>query len=228
MIETVFTVLPWAARRRRGRFAASLLGVALLAPALWISAADFAAAHHVLGRPTYSLNEDSNTPPSMQGEVRIGDYFVTYMAFPAFPRPEAPGRINLYVTRVDDGTPYQGEVAFNARGESWLSWLGVGGASVRLGVQPPDDNVFRQGFLFHEAGDYIISAEFQAAGEPYTVEFPLRIGEPAPVGPIGIAVSLLLILFVAVSVIQRRRALTGKIRGAHEARAAGPPRDMRP
>jgi hypothetical protein len=194
MLKNLTGDLCGTARRHRGRFAASALGLALLVLALWISAVDFAAAHHVLGRPNYSLNEDSNTPPSMQGEVQIGDYFVTYMAFPAFPRPESPGRINLYVSRIDDGTPFQGEVAFKVRGESWLSWLGVGGKEEKLGLQPPDDNVFRQGFLFHEAGNYIVSAEFQAGGEPYIIEFPLRI-------------------------IQRRRAMTGKIRGAHEAQA---------
>lgn len=46
-----------------------------------------AYAHHVLGRPAYSLNEDSNTPPSMQVETQIGDYLVNMMVFPAFPKP---------------------------------------------------------------------------------------------------------------------------------------------
>ena len=219
MLKNLTSVLRGTARHHCGRFAASALGLTLLAPALWLSVVDFAAAHHVLGRPNYSLNEDSNTPPSMQGEVQIGDYFVTYMAFPAFPRPKSRGRINLYVTRIDDGTPFQGEVTFKARDNVWFSWLGIGGKEEKLGLQPPDDNVFRQGFLFHEAGDYVVTAEFQAAGEPYTIEFPLRIGEPPPVGPIGIAVGLLLIVLVTVSVIQRRRAMTGKIRSAHEAQA---------
>jgi hypothetical protein len=219
MLKNLTSISRGTARRHCGQFAASVLGLTLLAPALWLSAVEFAAAHHVLGRPNYSLNEDSNTPPSMQGEVQIGDYFVTYMAFPAFPRPESPGRINLYVSRIDDGAPFQGEVAFKARDNAWFSWLGIGGKEEKLGLQPPDDNVFRQGFLFHEAGDYIIAAEFQAGGEPYIIEFPLRIGEPPAVGPIGIAVGLLLIVLVTVSVIQRRRAMTGKIRGAHEAQA---------
>jgi hypothetical protein len=219
MLKSLTSVLRGTARHHRGRFAASALGLALLVPALWLSVVDFAVAHHVLGRPNYSLNEDSNTPPSMQGEVQIGDYFVTYMAFPAFPRPESRGRINLYVTRIDDGTPFQGEVTFKVRDKVWFSWLGIAGKEVKLGVQPPDDNVFRQGFLFHEAGDYVVTAEFQAAGEPYTIDFPLRIGEPALVGPIGIAVGLLLIVLAAVSVIQRRRSMTGKLRDAHEARA---------
>jgi hypothetical protein len=190
--------------------------LALLAAIFWLLAGDFAAAHHVLGRPAYSLNEDSNTPPSMQAEVQIGDYMVTYMVFPAFPRPEQPGRINLYASRIDDGTPFQGQVTFRVRADSWFSWLGIGNNGEKLGVRPPDDNVFRQGYTFHEAGDYIVSAEFQADGEPYVVEFPLRIGEPMPVGPIGIVVGLLMVALVSVSMMQRRRSMTGKIRGAHD------------
>jgi hypothetical protein len=191
--------------------------ITLLAITLWLSPVDFAAAHHVLGRPAYSLNEDSNTPPSMQVETRIGEFFVTTMVFPAFPRPGTPGRINLYASRIDDGTPFAGKVTSTVRDDSWLSWLGADGNEETLGVQPPDENVFRQGFLFHEAGDYIITAEFEAGGEPYVIDFPLRIGKPTPVGPIGVTVGLLVIVLVSVSVIQRRRAMTGKIRSAHEA-----------
>ena len=46
---------------------------ALLTATLWLLPLDFAAAHHVLGRPAYSLSEDSNTPPSTQAELQIGD-----------------------------------------------------------------------------------------------------------------------------------------------------------
>lgn len=193
------------------------LSLALLVMAFWLLPADFAAAHHVLGRPSYSLNEISNTPPAMQVEVQIGDYLVTYMAFPAFPRPEEPGRINLYASRIDDGTPYDGEVTFKVRYDSWRSWFGFGGSGVTLGVQPPDDNVFRQSYLLEQAGDYIITAEFQADGEPYVIDFPLRIGEPAPIGPMGIVVGLLIAVLITVSVAQRRRTMTGKIRAARDA-----------
>ncbi|MEE9318422.1 MAG: hypothetical protein V3U48_09060, partial [Rhodospirillales bacterium] len=143
------------------------IALTLLTITCWLLPVDFAAAHHVLGRPAYSLNEDSNTPPSMQAETRIGDYLVTYMVFPAFPKPDQPGRINLYATRFDDGTPFQGKVTFKVRVDSWASWLGIAGKPQTLGTQPPDDNVFRQGYHFHDAGEYIISAEFQADGEPY-------------------------------------------------------------
>ncbi len=192
------------------------IALAFVAAAFWLAPVDFAAAHHVLGRPAYSLGADSNTPPSMQAEVQIGDYLVTYMVFPAFPRPEQPGRINLYASRIKDGAPFQGKVTFRVRAESWFSWLGMDNDSVKLGTQPPDDNVFRQGYLFHKAGDYIISAAFEADGEPYTIDFPLRIGEPGPVGPIGIIVGLIMAVLVGVGILQRRRAMTGKIRGVHD------------
>lgn len=191
---------------------------ALLVMTFWLLPVDPAVAHHVLGRPAYSLNEDSNTPPAMQAEVQIGDYLVTYMVYPAFPRPKHPGRINLYASRIDDGTPYDGKVTFKVRNDSWLSWFGVGDAGERLGRQPPDDNVYRQGYLFDRAGDYIVSAEFQADGELYVVDFPLRIGEPAPIGPLGIAVGVLIAVLVTVSVVQRRRTMTGKIRAARDAK----------
>ncbi len=179
-----------------------------------------ALAHHVLGRPAYSLNEDSNTPPSMQVETQIGNYFVTYMVYPAFPRAGEPGRINLYATHIDTGEPFTGNVTFTVRDDAWF-----GGAEPEvLGVQPPDDNVFRQGFVFSDDGDYVIRAEFQADGEPYLVDFPLRIGQPSPVGPITISVVALLLVLIAANLFQRKRLQRDRIRAAHRderASAAG-------
>ncbi len=195
--------------------ARNLLKAMALAVLLTAAAAGSAQAHHVLGRPAYSLNEDSNTPPALQAEVIIGDYMVTYMVYPAFPKPGEPGRISLHATHVKDGKPYQGEVSFKARGDTWLSWLGFGGEAVTLGTQPPDESVYRQRYEFHNAGDYIITAEFEAGGEPHVLEFPLRIGAPPGIGPLGIIVGLLVIVLVTVGVVQRRRSLTGKIRAAH-------------
>lgn len=168
-------------------------------------------AHHVLGRPAYALNEDSNTPPALQLEVQIGDYFVTSMVFPAFPRPGEQARVNLYAKHLDNGTPYNGEVRFLVRDDKWFA-----DEPELLGVQPPDDNVYRQGIVFSVDGDYIISAEFEADGEPYLIEFPLRIGNPAPVGPLGFTLGTITIVLVGVSVIQRRRLTRARIRHEHQ------------
>jgi hypothetical protein len=169
-----------------------------------------ASAHHVLGRPSYSLGEDSNTPPSMQVETQIGKYYVTYMAFPAFPQPNEAGRVNLYASRIDNGEPFQGKVTFKVRDDSWFSSV-----EEVLGVQAVDDNVFRQGFIFKEAGAYIIKAEFEADGEPYSIDFPLRIGQAQSVTPVAVTVIVLIIMLLIISVVQRKRLLREKIRTAH-------------
>lgn len=169
-------------------------------------------AHHVLGRPAYSLNEDSNTPPSMQVETQIGDYFVTYMVFPAFPKANERGRVNLYATRIDNGDAYSGEVTFKVRDDVYF---GKKNEEI-LGTQPPDDSVFRQGFTFSKNGNYIITAEFTANNEPYLIDFPLRIGPPSSIGPIGITIAFIFIVLTTVSLLQRKRLLRSKIRNAHE------------
>lgn len=184
----------------------SILFFTLLCTALPIQ------AHHVLGRPAYSLNEDSNTPPSMQVETQIGNYSITYMVFPAFPKPGERGRVNIYATRIDNGKAYNGEVTFSVKDDVFFSQ----NKAEILGTQPPDDNVFRQGFEFSENGDYIITAAFTDGDEPYIIDFPLRIGPPSAIGPIGIAVASIVFILVAVNLVQRKRLLSSKIRNAHE------------
>jgi len=176
-----------------------------------IALAASASAHHVLGRPAYSLNEDSNTPPSMQVETQIGNYFVTYMVFPAFPRAGEPGRVNLYARNIDNGKPFSGNVTFTARDDTWFDTA----KPEKLGVQIIDDNVFRQGFVFKHDGDYIIRAEFHDGGEPYLIDFPLRIGQPSPVGPLTLAGVALFAVLIGGSLFQRKRLQRDRIRDAH-------------
>ncbi len=169
-------------------------------------------AHHVLGRPSYSLGEDSNTPPSMQVETQIGNYYVTYMAFPAFPKANEQGRVNIYASRIDNGVPFDGEVTFKVRNDSWFA-----SKEEVLGVQKIDDNVYRQGFVFKNDGNFIITAEFESDGEPYQIDFPLRIGEPSSMGPIGITVGVLILVLISVNVLQRKRRFQLKARREHRA-----------
>ncbi len=174
-----------------------------------------ARAHHVLGRPSYALNEDSNTPSSMQVETQIGDYFINYMVFPAFPRPNETGRVNLYVRKLDGGIAYNGKINFTVRDNSWAARFGLGSNDEKLGAQVIDDTVYRQGFVFRERGAYIITASFKDGDTPYVIDFPLQVGAPSPVGPIGMAVAAILAVLFGVSIIQRRRAISGQTRNSH-------------
>lgn len=169
-------------------------------------------AHHILGRPSYALNEDSNTPPSMQVEVQIGDYFVNYMVYPAFPRANEPGRIHFYASHLQTSQQFDGKVTFSARDDGWLS----DGRAETLGVQVINDTVYRQDFLFQEEGDYLISASFEANGEPYNIDFPLRIGEITAIGPIGLLAGSMALALIGVNLWQRKRLLRNRLRNAHE------------
>ncbi len=166
-------------------------------------------AHHVIGRPAYNWNEDSNTPPSMQVDIQMGDYFITYMVFPAFPKPNEPGRINLYAKRLDNDKPFNGKVSFTVSDDSWFNKR-----KERIGVQTVDDNVFRQRFLFSEPGAYIITAEFSDGGAPYIIDFPLQIGPPSRIGVTGALIGGMLIVLVGVNVYRRRRLVEEKVRDA--------------
>ena len=170
---------------------------------------DNAFAHHVLGRPAYSLNEDSNTPPSMQVETQIGDYFLTYMVFPAFPKPGENGRVNVYASRIDNGDTFDGEMTFTVRNDHWLD----DADEEVIGTQKMYDGVFRQGFVFKENGNYIITAKFESSGEPYVIDFPLQIGERSAMGPVGLAIAVIVLALISVNILQRKRLIREKIRG---------------
>jgi hypothetical protein len=145
----------------------------------------------------------------MQVDIQMGDYFITYMVFPAFPKPNEPGRINLYAKRIDNDKPFQGKVSFTVRDDSWFNKR-----EERIGVQTVDDNVFRQRFLFREPGAYIITAEFSDGGVPYIIDFPLQIGPPSRIGVIGALMSIMLVVLIVVNVYRRRHLLKEKVRDA--------------
>jgi len=170
-----------------------------------------AAAHHVLGRPSYGLSEDSNTPPGQQLEMTSGRYFTIFMVFPAFPQPEEPARVNLYLSHLDDGQSYDGEVAFFIRKNGWFK-----GEEDPLGVQAEDDKVYRQGFIVSEPGNYVIIARFESAGEQHVLEFPTRIGDAASPSAEAIAAAAVILVLLVVTLLQRRRLTRAKISSARD------------
>jgi hypothetical protein len=176
-----------------------------------------AMAHHVLGRPAYSLNEDSNTPPSMAVETQIGDYFVTYMVFPAFPRAGETGRINLYIKRIDADATFDGTVGFSVMDDSWVP-LWSANEEEPIGEQQIDDGVYRQGFVFKGDGAYLIRAHFDDGEVPYDIDFPLRIGPSPALGPLGLAVGSIVLILLAGNLLQGRRVTAAKVLSASRER----------
>jgi len=177
-------------------------------------------AHHILGRPSYSLNEDSNTPPSMQAELQAGSYDVLYMAYPAFPKVNERGRINIHASHIVTGVTYTGDMTFRAMRDSWFpkEWFPEEwfiSESELLGVQKIDDGVFRQGFVFDKDGDYTILAEFSEGEHTHIMNFPLRVGVPPLIGPAGYAVIFVIAVLFVASISNRKKLERQRIKRHH-------------
>jgi hypothetical protein len=170
-------------------------------------------AHHVLGRPAYSLSEDSNTPPSMQMEAQVGQYLVTMMAFPAFLQPNEAGRIHLYASPLPGAEPLMNPVLFSARSAGvWrrADWQ-VLGEQKKI-----DDHVYRQSVQFHAVGDYLIRADFFANGEDHIVDFPIRVGAAPMIGPVGIIFVSVILFLICISLFYFRRLNLAKVKLARD------------
>jgi hypothetical protein len=172
--------------------------------ALVLTLAAPAEAHHVLGRPAYGYSGDSTTPSSAQMETQVGSYFVTMMAYPGILRPGEPGRIKFYGMHMDSGERLQVPVTFTVGDDSWLSTR-----EEKLGTQDPVDLVYTQDIQFSEAGDYLVAAVFQAGGEPYRVEFAIRVGNPVPWTTLGLAAGLIAAALAGAAFFQQRRSRGG-------------------
>ena len=190
----------------RRNILASIALTLLIAALVAVDSSKPASAHHVLGRPAYGLSEDSNTPPGEQQEMTSGAYVATFMVFPAFPQAAQAARANLYLSRLDDGRAYDGEVSFSIVKDSWFHQ-----EEDPLGVQHEDGKVYRQGFIISEPGNYIIIARFESAGEQHVLEFPTRIGD-APTSTIAtIAAAALIVVVLIATGLQRRGLLRAKL-----------------
>jgi hypothetical protein len=186
-----------------GKIVMNRLGTALLALLIFIfgTVVPSVHAHHVLGRPSYSLNEDSNTPPTMQVETQIGEYFVSLTAFPAFPRVGELTVIKISASHLDSDATFNGNVHFQVRDDVWF-----GGATEDVGIQEtPIDGIYSQAVVFQEEGDYIVTAAFEANGAPYRIDFPVRIGNPPPVLPLALAGGALALILIGVPILKRMR-----------------------
>lgn len=164
-------------------------------------------AHHVLGRPAYVFNEDSQTPPAILVETLIGQYTVNMMVYPAFPKAGEESRVKLYATHLETHLPFTGPVQFFVRDDHWFgNWFGDQRRE-SLGTQLPTDHIYRQIVVFNEEADYMLTAEFTAHEEPYTVDLPIRIGERAQFWPLLLAMGVIGTVLGGVAIQKRRRRL---------------------
>jgi hypothetical protein len=129
------------------------------------------------------------------------------MVFPAFPKAEKPGRVNLYIQGIDEGVTFNGKVVFSVADDSMFS-----DAVEPLGTQSIDDGVYRQGFVFKQNGKYLIRAHFDANNEPYDIDFPLQVGELSPIRPLALTALVLIITLLGANLLIGKKSQLAKFR----------------
>lgn len=191
--------------RKRPQVCAALAGAGLLA----VLAAP-ALAHHILGIPHYAYEDSYPQAPVIKYSVEAGPYVVELTGYPGRPVPGERAKMHAYL-RSRDGTggPYQGPVCVRVvegahHGED-SSGVNIYGPETLL----PEDVFYVFCPTYPDDGIYTVKLAFEAEGQPFTISFPMTVGEPesawVPVAWGGAALFFLLIVVRAIAIKRQRR-----------------------
>lgn len=188
-----------AGRWRRAVAPALVLGLVL---------SGVATAHHILGIPHYAYDESYPQAPVITYSVDAGPYLVKVTGYPGKPAPGELAQVHAYIVRRDDASAiYAGAVEARLERDGWLGPSVVWGPSATRF----EENLHKLAPRFGEAGRYRLRLELDLEGQPYEIDFPLVVGEPAsPGATLAGWVAALLLLVVCVRAarikLERRRA----------------------
>lgn len=168
-------------------------------------------AHHIMGIPHYSYDENYPQAPVITYKVMAGPYVVELTGYPGKPAPHELSQMHAYIyqakekTRVFPG-PIQARVERDRLGEQEVVF---GPVDTRF-----DENLHKFSPVYQEPGVYRVRLEMQLEGQPYEIDFPIEVGYPGnPLwGFAGwIAGLVLLVVIIRATKIKmtRRRALAG-------------------
>lgn len=168
-----------------------------------------AAAHHILGVPHYAYDESYPQAPVITYSVLAGPYQVKVTGYPGRPAPGELAQVHAYVTRLDDPS-----AVFAGAVEARLERDGLLGPSVVWGPSPTrfESNLHKLAPRFGAEGRYRLRLEMQLEGQPYEIDFPLVVGEPASptatlLGWAGALAFFVVLVRAAKIKLERRRAM---------------------
>ncbi len=179
-----------------------------LALALLLGSAAPASAHHILGIPHYSYEEDYPQTPVLTFAVEAGPYDVKVTGYPG--ELEAGDQCSLYVYVKDreSGLPYDGEVTALVRRKGMLTAGEVIYGPITVAL---DESVYKFYPRFEREAEYMAEVSFGEAGHPWIIDLPMVVGEPSsPWAPIVGAAGAALVFAVGLraALIKRRRRLS--------------------
>lgn len=184
-------------RRRIASFALGLL--LLFAPTA-------ANAHHILGVPHYSYDEDYPQTPVLTYRVDAGEYDVKMTGYPGKVEPGQRCSLHLYIHHRVSGKLFDAPVTMTVTRDRLFMTDPViyGPMPARL-----DERIYKFHPHFEDEGEYRVMVEFEAAGAPWSIEMPLVVGEPrSPIVALGVSawgLGLFVLVVRAIKIKRNRR-----------------------
>lgn len=178
----------------------TILGMVLLA--------ESPAAHHIMGIPHYAYSENYPQAPVITYKMAAGPCILEMTGYPGKPVPEEITQMHAYIyNKADKSDVFDGPV------EAYVFRESLGERQVVFGpVQTRfEDKLHKFSPVYREAGKYLVRVEMEIEGQPYEIDLPIVVGDPAnPLAGLlgwGLSLGLLLIVIRAIK-IKRRRALS--------------------
>jgi len=182
----------------------------LLAALLVLALSGSGVAHHILGIPHYAYDESYPQAPVITYAVEAGPYVVKVTGYPGKPAPGELAQVHVYVTRADEPAAiYTGPI------EARLERDGLLGPRVVWGPSATrfEENLHKLTPRFGDEGRYRLRLDMELEGQPYEIDFPLAVGEPASASAAllgwGGALALLAVLVRAAKIKLERRRSSG-------------------
>lgn len=177
-----------------------------------------AYAHHILGIPHYSYEEDYPQTPILTYLAEAGPNEVRMTGYPGRPEPGERCSLHVYIRRLDDGTPFDGTVTMTVMRDRFFREGQIIYGPMEAAIE---ENVFKYYPEFKEEANYTIRIVYEAEGAPWIIDLPMVVGEPGSpwlvLGSLAAGVVLFLIVMRAIRIKMRRRS---KTTGSHDPSAA--------
>jgi Pyruvate/2-oxoacid:ferredoxin oxidoreductase delta subunit len=176
-------------------------GSLLLAAALVFGAAPVAHAHHIMGIPHYSYDENYPQAPVLKLVETVGSLELQLTSFPGNPQPGDRTEIHVYVVTSTSRRLYTQPLTATIYRVGLLGREEVFRKKTTL-----LENVFKFYPTFVDEGNYEVTLSFADETGTSTLTFPMVVGEPgSPWATLGTYLGGLLFFLLVVRSIRIKR-----------------------
>ncbi len=186
-----------------------VVGMLLLAGALVFGIAPAAHAHHIMGIPHYSYDENYPQAPVLKLVETVGSWEFQLTSFPGNPEPGDRTELHIYVLQTTSGKVYDKPLAVTIHRV---------GALGREEIYSKETNVLENVFKFYptykDEGNYEVTLAFADETGTSTLTFPMVVGEPgSPWAALGgyMGGLFFFVLVIRAIRIKRRRKFDRKV-----------------